>query len=755
MNWGTIFGKAILDRGRAYYDAGKVKNLRYENGSYQAVVRGGLPYRVEIEVAGNTIRSMRCTCPHAEEGHRCKHMAATLIAIERQRAQAKLRERMMPVGARAEERDPLEEDGPEVPFPRREVPEGEYWYYDLSHMTSGLHFTKKQCRQARELVADKSVILEDVAVNYMGWERDATAGLRALSKAIGGVAVKGRQYPVEMVFDRNRILSAKCGVPGCHHGNYGQFWTRMYRTSQEADLCVHETALLYLLADYVKKYNPGDTTDHDAVQLLEYFRGLSGPAALLEEEDAQCLELTPRLELTKEGFCASFRIGMNNPYLVKNLTELVECVRRRGEKVFGTRRQVDFARDGFSVGSQPVYEFIEEAVLEEQHRLEKGRAEETGVSYGKEIKGSLELYGARLDTLFSLYHGQQLEFQDTSGKGIQKGEILLQEKQPQFSLTIKPDLDGSGNFQGIKVSGTTPCLWEGARHLYFMEEGCLCRVSRSEMGPVLPFYDMAEEGHLRFRVGRKHLTEFYYTALPVLRRYGTVREKEAEEIASYLPPEASFAFYLDAEDKNVTCQARAVYGDQAVSVLDVLKNASGTLKEDFRDTGREMAVADLLLRYFPKTDEDRDFFHCGNSEEAVYDLLERGVDRLLAIGEVHSTDAFRHLHIRRRTKLSVGVSVDSDILDLEISSEEVSKEELMEILQSYRRKKRFYRLKNGDFLNMEDENLHMLDQLMQDLRLSPKDFVKGKMQLPAYRALYLDQMLEHSGTLYSTRDSRF
>ena len=98
MNWGTIFGKTILDRGRAYYDAGKVKNLRYENGSYQAMVRGSLPYRVEIRVEGNTIRSMSCTCSYAEDGHRCKHMAAVLIAIERQRAQAKLRQRMNPTG---------------------------------------------------------------------------------------------------------------------------------------------------------------------------------------------------------------------------------------------------------------------------------------------------------------------------------------------------------------------------------------------------------------------------------------------------------------------------------------------------------------------------------------------------------------------------------------------------------------------------------------------------------------------------------
>ena len=170
MNWGTIFGKLVLERGRAYYDAGKVKNLRYENGSYLAMVRGSLPYRVEIRVDGNTIRSMTCTCPQAEAGLRCKHMAATLIAIERQRAQEKLRRRMNPAeaggamgGSQMSQWE--QEDGPEIPFPQRERPEGEYWYYDLSHMTSRLYFTKRQCHQARELVKNEIVTLDSVNIN--------------------------------------------------------------------------------------------------------------------------------------------------------------------------------------------------------------------------------------------------------------------------------------------------------------------------------------------------------------------------------------------------------------------------------------------------------------------------------------------------------------------------------------------------------------------------------------------------------------
>ncbi len=771
MNWGTIFGKTVLDRGRVYYDAGKVKNLRYENGSYLAMVRGSLPYRVEIRVEGNTIRSMSCSCPRAEAGHRCKHMAATLIAIERQRAQAKLRQQMNPTGDGSNAGGAVgvdlaaeamrEADGPEIPFPKKERPEGEYWYYDLAQITEGIRFTKAQCAKARDLVKDRIVTLEQVTINDTEDVEDwrAEQGVLPFSRAVGRVHEKGRHDAVEITFDRERILTASCQVPTCRNVAYAPGWSRMYSSARITDLCVHEVALLYLLADYIKKYNPGDTTDGKAARLLEHFRGISGVAAWLGRENGQTLELTPRLEQTGEGLRVSFRIGREQPYLVKNLTELVECVRGQKEKVFGARLQVDFLNDVFSETSQPIYDFIEAAVREEEHRKELYRRDGHNGVFDRppvrEIRNSLDLYGARLDQFFELFCGQWLEFQDAAGVGVRKGEILLQDKMPQFYLTIQPDQDDKNTFQGVRIQGTLPQLWEGVRGMYYREENRLNRAWRREMAEVLPFYDMAEDGRLQFRVGRKHLTEFYYTALPVLHKYGTIREQESEAIASYLPPEVAFAFYLDAEDKNVTCQAHAIYGDQVVSVLDGLKNAEGTLKEDYRDAGREAAVVDLLLQYFPQTDEARNLFHSGGSEDAVYDLLERGLDQLLSVGEVHSTDAFRRLHIRRRTKLSVGVSVKSDIMDLEISSEDISREELMEILQSYRKKKRFYRLKNGDFLNMEDENFQMLDQLMQDLRLSPKEFVKGKMQIPAYRALYLDHMLENSETLYADRDSHF
>ena len=49
----------------------------------------------------------------------------------------------------------------------------------------------------------------------------------------------------------------------------------------------------------------------------------------------------------------------------------------------------------------------------------------------------------------------------------------------------------------------------------------------------------------------------------------------------------------------------------------------------------------------------------------------------------------------------------------------------------------------------------MLFEMMESMHMSPKDFVKGKMNLPLYRTLYLDKMLEEHSDVYNTRDQQF
>ena len=135
--------------------------------------------------------------------------------------------------------------------------------------------------------------------------------------------------------------------------------------------------------------------------------------------------------------------------------------------------------------------------------------------------------------------------------------------------------------------------------------------------------------------------------------------------------------------------------------------------------------------------------------------MKNGVEKLMELGEVRCTKNFLGKRTVNRVKVSVGVSVSSGLLELDIATEDVPAAELLDILKSYRTKKKYYRLKNGSFVDLEEPSLEMLAELSEAMNLKDKEVLKGKLKLPMYRTLYLDKLLEENESVYSSRDSRF
>ncbi len=244
--------------------------------------------------------------------------------------------------------------------------------------------------------------------------------------------------------------------------------------------------------------------------------------------------------------------------------------------------------------------------------------------------------------------------------------------------------------------------------------------------------------------------------LPELRKdpHIEIIESEPETVAAMLTPEAQFRFYLDREDDYVLCRGETEYGDKTLPLAQ-LKDEDFPL-EKYRDVPRELQAIDTVKRYFPLYDPDNALFLQEKDDDALFALLSDGIGDLMTLGDVHTSDAFERLKIRKIPMFTVGVSVDHDLLDLEILSPELSSDELLELLQSFRRKKKYHKLKNGDYVSFEDaETLEAVEQLLDSLDISLRDFVKGKMHLPAYRSLYINKLLEEHEEIASDRDRSF
>ena len=104
---------------------------------------------------------------------------------------------------------------------------------------------------------------------------------------------------------------------------------------------------------------------------------------------------------------------------------------------------------------------------------------------------------------------------------------------------------------------------------------------------------------------------------------------------------------------------------------------------------------------------------------------------------MYVSEELKRLKNRRSMNLSVKVYVQNDLLKMELDSD-INADELSHVLNAYRKKKKFYQLKNGEMIDLEDTGLEQLDELASTMNLTAKDFQKKRqLQKPAYQAFHL------------------
>ena len=79
---------------------------------------------------------------------------------------------------------------------------------------------------------------------------------------------------------------------------------------------------------------------------------------------------------------------------------------------------------------------------------------------------------------------------------------------------------------------------------------------------------------------------------------------------------------------------------------------------------------------------------------------------------------------------------------LENRNKQLSKE-LEEIMQRYKLKKKYYKLKDGSFINLEEnQDLEFVDKMMSGMDINYKQLENGEIKIPVNRTLYLNQLLK-------------
>lgn len=264
-------------------------------------------------------------------------------------------------------------------------------------------------------------------------------------------------------------------------------------------------------------------------------------------------------------------------------------------------------------------------------------------------------------------------------------------------------------------------------------------------------------------IAQENLQSFAHTLLPALAKPALNIEIPKELLVSERAQTCEIEFYCDLADTgDLLCQTVAKYGESRVDVFaDALNStARASLSEEGTQVERDERYENLAreaVGQFMQTPfavgrvggEDLPLpsrlpqapayaVVPAGSQGHILELLTRGLPALKKVGTVYTTPAFDKLLSTRKLTVRGKVSMGKNrLIEFSAISDEVPADQISAILDSYRRHKRYHRLRDGSFVNLEESNLAQFDQLVNKYDISLTDLARGSAELPTYNVFEL------------------
>ena len=237
------------------------------------------------------------------------------------------------------------------------------------------------------------------------------------------------------------------------------------------------------------------------------------------------------------------------------------------------------------------------------------------------------------------------------------------------------------------------------------------------------------------------LKDFSQTILPIVRNEIKVDENIKDLVIVKKP---LTKLYFDLNYNDISLDIKFDYKGNIYSYFE--KISEGVLRDkEFED---EVKLEMLQYGFIEKSNK-----LILNEEDAIAEFIDKKVERLSDKYEVFTTEKLKQLNIVKNAHIQSNFSIGKDnIMKFDFELEDISTNELVNIFDSLKKKKRYYRLKSGNYLNLEDKSIRELEQLTNDLNLTNKEIKEGKGKIPKYQAIYLDSLNENKFNIIKTNN---
>ena len=445
------------------------------------------------------------------------------------------------------------------------------------------------------------------------------------------------------------------------------------------------------------------------------------------------MEITLRLLGERESVRVSLRVGQERMYVVKSMAQFLRGLQEKTSMAFGKGFVLEPEWMGFVGVDAKIIALLQDAAYVCQ--LE-GRLVQTGldakyltladrfvprlmqllmakpfrISFGDETIAVPSVFDGQVELLFGVF---------SSGR-----ELEVRAQMPKTLRMLDAD-----------------CA-------FVYCEGDVIRLGREQRDIVRVLLGAGANSQAAFRFDAGQSARVISELLPALEQAGAVTLDGALAERIVRRP-LKVRAYFDREDRLVICRMTFLYGDEEIDPFSAQapKDEGEERLLMLRDAAGERRALDLLASAGFRMQKGRVVL---GGQEDVYRFLTEGIYQMQQGAEVYCSDEFRRM-TPRKPHFTGTLRMQDGTLRLEMTQDGEPAPEIVAILRALRDRKRYFRLRDGTFLDLTDmEEWRELAEAAAGADGAQEDeeepFGRGIVEVASYRAAYMMSLLE-SGRL--------
>ncbi len=441
-----------------------------------------------------------------------------------------------------------------------------------------------------------------------------------------------------------------------------------------------------------------------------------------------------------------FYVGNKKMYKIKDLSEFYINVVEQKFHRYGEKLQFIHHREMFEESSEPLLDFI--IKYAEIIKIANSTANSNYRYYGKAINdNSIILGNSGIDELFDILNGKTIEMQ----KDCNTFDVKFTEEQPDIRFVLKK-IEEDKYFIEATIDIYNVSIINGKKYKYILDNSKLSRCTEQFKNANLKLLELFRKNYMTgVLLGKSELSQLFSIIIPKVKDAIDVSHISKREVEKYTPKELIIKVFLDFnKNDHLVADVKFCYGDKEFNPLD---------EEQKLTIPRNIIEETKAINIFRKTgfmfDSKKMNFIIPNDDK-IYEFLSEELELYMNRFQVMVTDRFKAKEIKQPKMGNIGIKVENDLLNIDMSQMGVDISEVKNIMEKYKLKKKYYRLKDGSFINFDDsKELEFIENIITGMDLEYKELEDGKIKIPIHRSLYLDQLLKENDVDKSNNDEKY